>query len=95
MEYTFTLKYRLSVDDYKHDELVERLGGAGCDDALVGVGQVGRISLEFTREANSAKAALVSALSDVKRAMPTAKLIEAGRPRESACPEVRRTDSAD
>src|SRR5439155_384770 len=56
---------------------IERLGAAGCDDALVGIGQPGRIALEFTREAHSAEAALVSALTDVKRAIPSARLIEA------------------
>jgi hypothetical protein len=32
----------------------------------------------FTREAESAKRAIVSALEDVKKAIPAAKLIEAG-----------------
>ena len=77
MEYNFTLKYQLAEQDANHDELVERLGAAGCDDALVGVGQPGRIALEFVREAESAEAALMSALADVKRAIPSAKLIEA------------------
>ena len=78
MEYAFTLKYQLTEQDANHDELVERLGAAGCDDALVGQGQTGRIALEFGREAGSAQAALASALADVKRAIPSAKLIEAG-----------------
>lgn len=77
MEYTFTLKYQLAEQDANHDELVERLGAAGCDDALVGTGQPGRIALEFVREAESAEDALISALSDVKSAIPSAKLIEA------------------
>jgi predicted DNA-binding transcriptional regulator AlpA len=77
MEYIFTLKYQLSEEDSDLDDIVERLGAAGCDDALVGVGQRGRIALEFTREAESAEAALVSALADVKRAIPSARLIEA------------------
>ena len=46
MEFSFTLKYQLSDDDCNLDELVERLGAAGCDDALVGIGQPGRIALE-------------------------------------------------
>lgn len=41
MEYTFTLKYQLADDDRNPDVLVERLGEAGCDDALVGIGQPG------------------------------------------------------
>ena len=54
MEYTFTLKYRLSPADQNVDDLIERLGAEGCDDVLVGVGQPGRVALEFTREADSA-----------------------------------------
>ncbi|WP_340146689.1 hypothetical protein [Halomonas sp. PA16-9] len=38
MEYIFTLKYQLADSDSDLDALVERLGAAGCDDALVGVG---------------------------------------------------------
>ena len=77
MEYTFTLKYRLSPADQNAADLVERLGAEGCDDALVGVGQPGHVALEFTREADSAQAALQSALADVKRVMPMAQLLEA------------------
>ena len=76
MEYTFTLKYQLADDDHDPDALVERLGEAGCDDALVGIGQPGRLALEFTREATSADEAVRSALADVRRVVPSAKLIE-------------------
>lgn len=76
MEYTFTLKYQLADDDRDPDALVERLGEAGCDDALVGIGQPGRLALEFTREADSADAAVRSALADVRSAAPSARLIE-------------------
>ena len=41
MEYTFTLKYQFAKDDCDPSVLVERLGEAGCDDALVGIGQPG------------------------------------------------------
>lgn len=76
-EYTFTLKYRLAAEDCDRDELVERLGAAGCTDAVVGIGQAGRLALAFTREADNAEAALKSALQDVKVTIPTATLIEA------------------
>ena len=76
MEYTFTLKYQLADDDRDPDALVERLSEAGCDDALVGIGQPGRLALEFTREADSADAAVRSALADVRSAVPSARLIE-------------------
>jgi len=52
-------------------------GMPGCDDALVGIGRVGRLRLDFTREVTSAEAALVSAVLDVRSAMPPVKLIEA------------------
>ena len=82
MEYEFTLKYRLAVADTDTDELVERLGAAGCEDAMVGVGQPGRIALDFSREARSAKAAIVSAMMTIKKAIPTARLVE-------LCPSAR------
>ena len=76
MEYTFTVKYQLSLEDSDLDAMVERLGAAGCDDAIVGVGQSGRLALEFTREAVTAEEAVRSALADVSRAVPSARLIE-------------------
>ncbi len=76
-EYNFVLKYRLSDDDKDADALVERLGEAGCTDALVGIGIVGRLSLDFTREADNAVDAIRSALEDVKVAIPSAILVEA------------------
>ena len=77
MEFVFTLRYKLSDQDCDLDDIVERLGAAGCTDALVGLGQPGRLALKFTREADSAEAALTSALADVKKAVATAQLIEA------------------
>lgn len=77
MEFTFSLKYQLLSDDVDMDQLIERLAEEGCDDALVGVGQPGRLALEFIREAPSAEEAIVGALEDVRRAIPHCRLIEA------------------
>lgn len=76
-EYTFTLSYRLPDDDRDADALMERLGEAGCTDALAGIGITGRLALEFTREAESAQTGMRSALEDVKSAIPSATLVEA------------------
>jgi hypothetical protein len=76
MEYTFTLRYQLAADDRDPNALVERQGQAGCGDALVGIGQRGYLTLEFTREAADAAEAVRSALADVRRAAPSARLIE-------------------
>jgi hypothetical protein len=75
MEYTFTLKFKLPIEASDLEELVERLSQA-CGDALVGIGQPGRLALDFTRAAKSAEIAVVSALTDVKQAIPDAKLVE-------------------
>ncbi|KKX59933.1 hypothetical protein F6476_34215 [Pseudomonas umsongensis] len=77
MECTFTLKYQLASDESDLDALLELLAEEGCDDALVGVGQLGRLALEFVREAPSAHHAIESAIADVSRALPNARLIEA------------------
>lgn len=76
MEFVFTLKYQLAHVDDDPAVLVNQLAEAGCDDALVGVGQPGRLALEFSREAETAEAALRSALADVHAAVPSASLIE-------------------
>jgi len=78
MEFQFTLMYKLDSDETDQEAIVERLGESGCTDALIGIGVPGRIALDFTREAKSAETALLSAIADVKRAIPTATLIEAG-----------------
>ncbi|WP_445571379.1 hypothetical protein [Pseudomonas sp. E102] len=61
------------------DELVKWLGEAGCDDALVAIGQPGRLALEFSRDAPDAVKAVLSALADVHRALPVAKRVAPGR----------------
>lgn len=68
MVYTLTPNYQITSDESDMDVLVERLAEEGCDDALVGVGQPGRLALEFTREARSADDAVESAIEDVRRA---------------------------
>ena len=76
-EYTFTLTFALGSRGTDTDALIERLGAAGCDDAVVGVGRRGRLALEFTREAENAARAVGSAVADVRAAVPDAALIEA------------------
>jgi hypothetical protein len=76
-EYEFTLTYLLSEAPANVDDVIERLGAAGCDDATVGIGRWGRLALVFAREAPTAAAALRSALADVRTAVPDARLVEA------------------
>ncbi len=76
-EFEFTLKFSLPDESIEADEYIERLANHGCDDALVGIGQSGRIALQFNRQAENALDAVFSAIENIKAAIPDAKLIEA------------------
>lgn len=76
-EYEFVLKFRLPDAGADPEQHVGALIEAGCDDATIGVGQRGRIALDFTREADSALEAMTSAIRAVNEAIPGATLIEA------------------
>lgn len=76
-QYDFTLRFALDQHDADPELLVEKLLANGCDDALIGLGKLGRIALDFSRKAPSADDAVLSALSDVQRCIPGAKLVEA------------------
>ncbi len=76
-EYDFTLKYRLGGPLENAEKYLDALAESGCNDAVVGIGRNGRIALNFIREAHSALDAVTSAISDVQKAIPEAKLIEA------------------
>jgi predicted DNA-binding transcriptional regulator AlpA len=75
MEYEFTLKLTLPAGSHL-EEVVERLGAADCTDALAGIGQAGRVALAFTREAPSARAAILGALEQVRATLPESRLLE-------------------
>ncbi|NOQ35988.1 MAG: DNA-binding protein [Methylococcaceae bacterium] len=76
-DYEFTLKFTFSGSTVNPESYVEQLAEAGCDDALVGIGQNGRIALNFNRESDNAFNAVCSAIKDIKSVIPDAKLIEA------------------
>ena len=76
-EYEFTLKFNFPDTSVNPESYLESLAQAGCDDALIGIGQKGRIAFNFNREADSALSALCSAIEQVKSVIPDAQLIEA------------------
>lgn len=82
MEYHFILRYLLDPADAASDvdDILERLGEAGCLDALVGVGASGKIVLDFTRSATSLAQAIRIAVADVESAIPTAVLYSTEAP---------------
>lgn len=76
-EYSFTLKFNLQDAHTDPNSYLEQLYEGGCDDALIGVGKQGSIALDFMREASSAFEAISGAITNVKKVIPTAILIEA------------------
>ena len=74
-EFNFELIFKL-VDNQDSSEYLDTLFENGCDDATISVGQLGMLSLSFTRESISAAEAVESAINDVKKAIPSAKLVE-------------------
>lgn len=76
-EFEFTLKYQLPDPEADPEIYIGQLLEAGCDDALIGIGELGRIALQFDREAECALKAVTSAMDDVKHAIPDAVFIEA------------------
>jgi len=74
--YDFELRFALPAGLIVTDDLIERLGEAGCDDALIGMGRPGMIALAFTREADSAHEAVFSAVTDVRSAIREAELLD-------------------
>lgn len=75
--YDFELIFKLPSNKQNASIYLDSLFEYGCDDATVSMGQLGIISLSFSRESISAKEAIQSAIKDVQGAIPQAKLVEA------------------
>lgn len=76
-DYDFILKFALPDPESDAGNYVADLEAAGCNDAVMGIGKKGRIALDFTRSAPSAREAVISAVKDVQRVIPHARLVEA------------------
>lgn len=76
MEFEFRMRFKLGPDPAQPEELLERLGKSGCDDAVVGTGRPGYVVLDFAREAKSEHDAILSGLRDVMCAIPDAELLD-------------------
>ena len=76
--FTFTLNFSLPNREDNAERHLDALYEAGCDDAVVGVGQYGMIGLDFTRAAADAEDAIRSAIDNVRAAIPGATLVQAG-----------------
>jgi hypothetical protein len=75
-DYVFTLKFSLPNHQINPHKYVEKLYENGCDDALIGIGSKGYIALNFIRESSLPYEAVFSAITDVKKVIPQAHLIQ-------------------
>lgn len=77
-DYSFVLIFSLPDQEADPEAYLDALYEAGCDDASVGIGRLGMIGLDFTRQAPSADQAVRSAVEAVRKAIPGAELVQAG-----------------
>jgi hypothetical protein len=74
--YEFSMVFALASPEQDPEDYVDRLFEAGCDDALLGIGRAGGIALDFIREAPDARTAVITAISNVRAAIPDSVLVE-------------------
>lgn len=74
--YDFILRFDLPDPTAESICFTDAIFEAGCDDAVVGVGLLGSIALDFSRAAPAAKDAVSSAIKAVTEAIPGVKLSE-------------------
>lgn len=73
-KYDFKLIFKLA-ENVDPAIYVDDLYEAGCDDATLGVGRIGYIAFDFTREGESFHHAMFSAIDNIRKVLPNAALI--------------------
>lgn len=76
-DYEFILKFKLPNLEEDPAKYLPALEEVGCDDAVIGTGQAGRIAFDFLREAETAEEAVYSAITAIHSVIEDATLIEA------------------
>jgi hypothetical protein len=72
-EFNFELAFKL-YEDENPEAYLDALFEAGCDDALVGIGNTGYIDFKYTCEPDQLTQTLKDALCKIKKAIPHATL---------------------
>ncbi len=75
--YQFQLVFLLHPNEDAEQHL-DALFEAGCDDGLMSIGKAGYLAADFTRESVTAYEAIKTAIKNITKAIPHAKLIKAG-----------------
>lgn len=76
--YNFVLNFTLPGRQDDPARYLDALHESGCGDAAMEVGQYGMIGLDVTCAADTAEAAVRSAVENVRAAIPGATLVQAG-----------------
>lgn len=74
--YDFILRIALLDEHQDPADYLNSLASFDCDDATVGIGAMGFISLDFTRNAESREAAIDLAWRQASQAIPEGRLIQ-------------------
>ena len=69
-EFEFDLVFALPRKDVDQNVIVDALFGAGCDDAVVGLGAQGLVGLAFTRGGEDAEAVIADAVKAALSGLP-------------------------
>lgn len=73
--YDFALTFKIKDSNSNPEKHLDSLYESGCNDALIGIGKKGYISLDFMRQSDSAYEAIYSAINNVKSVISDAELI--------------------
>jgi hypothetical protein len=79
-EFEFDLMIALPVGERDEDAMLDALFEAGCDDAIVGTGAAGIVSLGFIREGSDAEAVIAKAVGQALKGLPEGACLREVRP---------------
>lgn len=79
-EFEFDLMIALPAGERDEDAMLDALFEAGCDDAIVGTGAAGLVSLGFIREGLDAEAVITQTVEQALGALPAGAALREVRP---------------
>ena len=75
-EFQFDVMIRLPKCCPDVEDVLDRLYGAGCDDAVVGLGTPGLLGLSFIRQGTDQEAVVAGAVKDAIAGLPAGAVVE-------------------
>lgn len=75
-EFQFDVMIKLPQGCPDIEDVVDRLFESGCDDAVVGCGNLGMLGLSFIREGTDREVVIASAVRDASAGLPEGAVVE-------------------